>query len=257
MDEEQALRYVNDLPFIRARWIYGRRDQTNWIVLHSIEAPERLDTAEACARYFQTTDRQASTQFVCDADSTIRCADIFDVVAGAKGANRTGVHIEQAGFAAQSESEWNDAYSLRMVDEQVAPLVAALCVICDVPVVFCTDDDIRAGRRGITTHHEIWKVFGGDVRTDPGPHYPIHRLLQQVETILGQEDDMTPQDRAWLEQKFAEVQHGIATSRDAIAWGVVAACASVVKQLSGGRVDVDRQALAKEVADELARRLDN
>lgn len=166
----------------------------DWIVLHSIEAGEFDWTAENCARYFQDPGgRVASTQWVVDINSTIRCAEFNMRVAGAVGANERGWHIEQAGFAGQTFRDWRDEYSAEMILSQTAPLVAALCIRDGIPIRFVDAAGLKRGVRGITTHHECWKAFGGDVRTDPGAEYPMFDLLlPEVEALVHGTKPPTP-----------------------------------------------------------------
>lgn len=193
MNRDEALAYIDSLRVIlaRDRW-RSRGEPTLWVVLHSMEIAEMGSSAEACANYFANPgDRTASTQFTVDVDSTVRCAELDDIVAGAVGANHKGVHIEQAGFAAQSHDEWRDPYSTEMIRSQTAPLVAALCVIYGLPVEFVKADGLRAGVPGVTTHAECWKAFGGDYRSDPGDNYPVADLLGEVRAII-EGDNLMP-----------------------------------------------------------------
>jgi len=185
------------LPYVPARDQWARRISGPhiWIVLHTIEIGESPSAAESCANYFRNPgSRVASTQFVCDNNSTIRCMDWNTRGASAVGANDEGWHIEQAGFAGQSAGEWNDRYSLDMVRGQVAPLVAALCRRDRIPVRFVPADGLRRREPGITTHAECYRAFGGDVRSDPGANYPMLLLLDEVRqalnpTPLNEEED--------------------------------------------------------------------
>lgn len=177
---------LGSLPYIAARDQWPRRttDPHKWIVLHGIQGGEYGEAAENCARYFQNPERVASTQFVCDNNSTIRCMGWETRGASAVGANDEGWHIEQAGVASQSPQDWHDDYSTQMIHEQVAPLVAALCARDDIPAVFVNAEGLKRGERGVTTHYECWRAFGGDVRTDPGEHYPMAELLATVNAAL-------------------------------------------------------------------------
>lgn len=220
MDYAEADRYLKSLPYIPARdqWCC-RQGGTKWIVLHSMEAPEGPNTAENCANYFANPgNRVASTQFCVDEDSTVRCAGLDRRVAGAVGANDLGIHIEQAGFAAQNVNEWNDVASRKMILNQTAYLCAALCRIYNLPATFIDAGGLRAGKPGITTHAECYKAFGGDVRTDPGSNYPMQLLLDQVNLLLNGvtfgDDFMTPDDKKYLEQKFAELNSQLDAVRD-------------------------------------------
>lgn len=177
-----GLRYVP----ARDQWTRRISGAHIWIVLHSMEALELDTTAEGCANYFANPgpNRQASTQFACDVDSTIRCMDWNTRGASAKGANDEGWHIEQAGFARQTAADWRDPYSDRMIREQVAPLTAALCIRDGIPVRFIDAAGLLRREPGVTTHHECWKAFGGDVRTDPGFEYPMNDLLALTRLII-------------------------------------------------------------------------
>lgn len=69
------------------------------------------------------------------------------------------------------------------------------------------------------------------------------------------EDELNQQDRDWLEQKFKEVQHGIATARDAVSWGIVAGMVKLLQELGHEPDTVNVDAVARAVADELANRI--
>lgn len=164
---QQARNYTpaNRLPF-----------DAKWIVLHAMQAPERLTTAEGTANYFASTSVKASAHFSCDADSTVQSVRIRDIAYGAPGANRLSIHVEQAGYSEQSAADWSDAYSQRMLREQVAPLVGRLAARCGIPLVVLDAAALRRGERGITTHKQCSVAFGGD-HWDPGPAYPIDLVV--------------------------------------------------------------------------------
>lgn len=172
---QQARNYTpaNRLPF-----------DAKWIVLHAMQAPERLTTAEGTANYFAVTTVKASAHFSCDADSTVQSVRLKDVAYGAPSANRLGVHVEQAGYSEQSAADWSDEFSQKMLREQVAPLVAKLAVTCGIPIRFVDAAGLLRGENGITTHHECSKAFGGD-HWDPGPGYPIGQLIDLARAASG------------------------------------------------------------------------
>lgn len=184
------------LPYVAARdqWPRGTNALHDWIVLHGIQSGETGSAAENCAAYFADPgpNRKASTQFVCDNNSTIRCMEWNTQGASAVGANVRGWHIEQAGFASQSDTDWHDEYSTAMIQTQVAPLIAALCIRDGIPARFLDAAALKRGERGLTDHHQCWLAFGGDVRTDPGPFYPWAEVIEYVEAILNPEP--TPPD---------------------------------------------------------------
>jgi hypothetical protein len=184
---------LESIPYVPCRDQWPRRTSARhiWIVLHSIEGSETPMSAENCAAYFQNPPRVASTQFVVDVDSTIRCADWESRCAAAVGANDEGWHIEQAGQAGQDDG-WNDEYSTRMILNQTAPLVAALSIRDEIPLEFVDAAGLQQRRPGVTTHHECWKAFGGDVRTDPGRYYPMDRMLAAARRIATPIKPTTP-----------------------------------------------------------------
>jgi hypothetical protein len=213
MIDLESIRYVP----CRDQWPRRTNAAHIWIVLHSIESGEGGETAEACANYFRDprnpngTPRIASTQFVVDNNSTIRCAEWENRVAGAVGANDEGWHIEQAGVAAQSADQWRDDYSTDMVMRQTAPLVAALAHRDGIPLRFVDAAGLKRGQPGVTTHHECWKAFGGDVRTDPGANYPMTEMLVEAIRLYGGEptgDEFDMADLADLD--FIVARHALA-----------------------------------------------
>jgi N-acetylmuramoyl-L-alanine amidase CwlA len=176
---------------IHARW-YTRTDgrQIDLVVVHTMEAPEKGETAEACARYLSRlpATRKASVHFCVDADEEIRCLPDRHVAYAAPGANHNGLHIEHAGYARQTPAEWADAYSERML-RRSARLTASLCKRYGIPVRFVGPAGLKAGRRGVTTHAAVTKAFPGPARThwDPGPGFPIRHYLELVRAQLKKE----------------------------------------------------------------------
>lgn len=198
------------LPFVRCRWYRATNGRViDYVVIHDMEFPERPDSAEWCANYFATTERQASTHFTADNDSIIRCAYDHDVCYSANGVNHNGLHIEMAGYAGQSEGDWRDAYSISMLIK-VAALTAALCVRYNVPMVFVDAFGLTQGARGITTHAEAERAFPYDGHSDPGPNFPMDLFVDAVKGI-------TMQDQAtfasWLATALGDQARVEATPR--------------------------------------------
>lgn len=152
------------------------------IVIHSMEALERVTTAEACAGFFADPGMRngkpiiASAHFCADVDSIVQCVKVTDIAYAAPGANHNGIHIELAGYARQKPEEWGDAYSDAML-RNVAKLVAALGRIHQIPMAFCDVADLVAKKRGVTTHHAVSLAFRKSDHTDPGEHFPVGYFL--------------------------------------------------------------------------------
>jgi hypothetical protein len=152
----------------------------NLIVLHSMEAPEKLTTAENIAGWFGGPDApHTSPTFCADVNSIIQCVKLGDRARHAAGANDRSIGIEMAGYAKQTDGEWHDTYSSEMLS-RVASLVAELCEKFNISPTLATVEDLRAGKGGITTHANVSKAFGKSTHWDPGPSFPMEEFLDMV-----------------------------------------------------------------------------
>lgn len=177
---------VDAIPFVQARWYteaYGR--SIDYVVLHTMEFWERSDSAEWCQNFFATSDRKGSTHCMVDCDSICRSVLDKDVCWGANGVNRSGLHIEHAGFAAQEVVDWHDEYSKQML-RLSAELAASWCQKYSVPAVFVDAAGLLAKSRGITTHAEAEIAFPYGGHSDPGAEFPMDEYLALVRGFLGQ-----------------------------------------------------------------------
>lgn len=153
------------------------------IVLHSMEAPEKGDTAENVASWFAGKSApMASAHYCIDNDTIVQCVRDNDVAYAAPGANHNGIQIEHAGYARQSTRDWQDPYSTEMLQRSAA-LVAAKCKAYGIPAEYRNAAALKAGLRGITTHYECTKAFTGN-HTDPGVGFPIGRFINSVQEQL-------------------------------------------------------------------------
>jgi N-acetyl-anhydromuramyl-L-alanine amidase AmpD len=207
------------MKFLQAKY-YTPADQRiiELIVLHAMEEPEKGDTAEAVANYFAfNTTRKVSAHYCCDDDSEIQCVKDRDIAYAAPGANSNGLHIEQAGFTAQTAAQWADAYSSQMIREHVAPLVRAKAAQYSIPLVFLDADALKSGRRGITTHAEVTKAWHLSTHTDPGLGYPMGSMLNIArQDPKGEWDQMATKEeiRAVVREEIAAA--ALATHHDAV-----------------------------------------
>lgn len=178
-----------ELRFVQAKgYTRGRPDGPPiWEVIHDMEAGESSSRAESTAIYFADPPdgRQVSSHFTVDNDSVVQCVDEDDIAwtVGNRPGNYRGVNWELAGFARQTRAQWLDPFGVAMF-AQMAPVMAASMRRWAIPNRWCTVDDLRAFRPGLTTHNDLRLAFGGTTHTDPGPNFPFDYLQQVLAAAL-------------------------------------------------------------------------
>jgi N-acetyl-anhydromuramyl-L-alanine amidase AmpD len=177
---------VATIAFIQARnYTRGRSHPIDVLVIHTMEAPEKPETAENVAKWVAgSTAPQASAHYCIDNNSIVQSVKDTDVAWHAPGANHNGLGFEHAGRAAQSAADWSDAYSDQML-RLSSELVARKCMEHGIPAVWLREADLLAGRRGITGHAQVSRAFKKSTHTDPGTSFPIERYLGYVKQHLG------------------------------------------------------------------------
>jgi N-acetyl-anhydromuramyl-L-alanine amidase AmpD len=153
------------------------------VVVHTMEAAERLDTAESVARWFARAETQVSAHYCVDADSVVQCVKEHDVAWHARGGNEHSIGIELAGYAGQGPKGWDDDYSWGVL-ERAAGVAADVCGRYDIPVKRLRADDLIAGGRGLTGHVDVSEAYGRSTHWDPGPAFPWRRFLRLTRTAL-------------------------------------------------------------------------
>ena len=158
---------TDNFPVIKARFFRDviEKRQPRVIVIHSMEAPEKGDTAENVARFFQNPgkkdngqDRQVSAHLCIDNNSIVQCVFDNDVAFAAPGANHDGIHLELAGFAMQTKSQWLDPFST-LVLENAANAAAQYCLKYNIPVKHLSNAELKSGQKGIVGHAQVSEVF--------------------------------------------------------------------------------------------------
>jgi N-acetyl-anhydromuramyl-L-alanine amidase AmpD len=180
---------TDNFPFVPAKFfrkVDGER-RVRLIVIHSMEFPEKGDTAESCAKFFQDPrdkhgkPRPASAHVCIDNNSIVQSVLDNNIPAAAPGANSDGIHLELAGFAKQTEAEWLDDFGKQLL-ENAAEAAAQYCLKYDIPVLRLTNPDLANGKtKGFVSHAQVSEVFKLSDHTDPGPSFPWQFFLTSVE----------------------------------------------------------------------------
>jgi hypothetical protein len=194
------------VKFIEARWYthVTVKRRIDYIVLHDMEAPEKSTTAEAVANYFASTANKTSCHYCVDSDSIVQCVRENDIAYHAP-PNHHSIGVEHAGYARQTRAQWLDAFGVKMLALS-AGLVRDLCAKYDIPLVFLSVADLKAGKRGITTHANVSKAFGQSTHTDPGTNFPIDYYM---DLLRGDDDEMELSDTVTIPSTYSSSVAGV------------------------------------------------
>lgn len=182
------------MTFKQARWYTPasrRPEDIRLEVLHTVEAPETSRTAEAVANYFATTKVKASAHRCFDNDSFVGCVHDDDIAYAAPGANHDGRHYELAGYAGQSATDWRDPFSLSMLS-RVAIEMHALATASGNALTWLSDDEIKAGKRGVCDHAAISRVYKKSTHTDCGKNFPKDLFVDILRAVPLLNSNPTP-----------------------------------------------------------------
>lgn len=162
----------------------GRTEAITIIGIHTAESPEQEGDALAVANYFKNPATEASSHWVVDDDTRVRCVNDDDTAWTMPPCNSSGLNIELAGYASQTPAQWDDEYSLLVLDN-AALCVAEWCYKYNVPVRHLSDAQIALHAKGIAGHVDVDRVFHDSDHTDPGVNFPWDKFLGLVNKHLG------------------------------------------------------------------------
>jgi N-acetyl-anhydromuramyl-L-alanine amidase AmpD len=186
-----------------------------------MEAPEKGETAEDVARYFANQrphnpargDFGSSAHFNIDNNSVVQSVREQDVAWAAPGCNHNGIQLEHAGYARQTFEDWHDEYSQAML-KLSAKLCARLCRNYGIPIRWLSSSDLKAGRRGITSHANVSMAFRRSTHWDPGPAFPFREYVQMVRAARkAQLDKQAPAVKAPLDEAIELLEESAARKR--------------------------------------------
>ena len=157
----------------------GDNKPINRIVLHSTVSPCEPGGAREIAAYFRSPSAGGSAHYVVDPKETVQV--VYDgVIAWHAPPNQHSIGIEMCDYpSAESADRWDDRNHGAML-ERVARLTARLCLAYNVPIAFLDIDDLRAGKRGITTHNNVSQAWHESSHWDPGM-WPREKFMHLVE----------------------------------------------------------------------------
>jgi N-acetyl-anhydromuramyl-L-alanine amidase AmpD len=186
------------IPFVQAAHCGpSRKGEPIWlIVIHTMEAPEKPRTAHNVAFWFAGPSApQASAHYCVDSDDTVQCVKEDMVAWGAPGANRHGIHIEHAGYASQTPTDWQDEYSQRMLLRSAA-LAADIAKRYGIPVVKLSPGDLAdPSATGFCGHVDVTVGRNaGHGHTDPGASFPWGQYLDMVRSAMAPTDPPPPEN---------------------------------------------------------------
>ena len=168
---------ANRYPFIQAKHFTPKGNgPVNRIVMHRAESGQRGDTAEAVAAYFRDQSTVGSAHYCADSNSVVQCVRDADR-ANHAAPNKGSLGIEFAGYS--RDADWNDPYDQAQL-RIAAGLVAEKCLEHKVPAVWLSIEDLKAGKRGITSHNNVSKAFGKSTHWDPGPGFPHDQFIALI-----------------------------------------------------------------------------
>lgn len=160
--------------------------QIAYFVIHTAEAPLPETGAEAVGRYFESKNARGSTQYGVDVDSTQQYTSDLTVAWGAPPLNTSGLHVECAGKASFTRTEWLRSYAPMF--ERVGYLVAVKCRKYGIPMRVLTATQLKRigqnptkGKGGITTHNAVSDAWKQSDHWDPGKGFPMDIVMAFVE----------------------------------------------------------------------------
>lgn len=182
----------------------GLNSPINRVVIHSTVSPCEPGGARNIAAYFRSPEAGGSAHYIVDPEETVQSA--YDsVIAWHAPPNSRSLGIEMCDVpgpvpgdtpgsarwkALKRSWRWVRPNQRKML-ERTARLTARLCLAYDVPIEFVTAAGLRAGKRGITTHHLVSKAWNQSTHWDPGwwPRRKFMRLVRARARELRAKDE--------------------------------------------------------------------
>lgn len=175
-----------------AHFSLGNNKPIRRIVIHSTVSSCEAGGARQIAGYFRSQAAGGSAHYVVDPSEVVQAA--YDsVVCWHAPPNENSLGIEMCDTpgpvpgdtpgtarykAARKAWRWIRPNQMEMLD-RTAELTAQLALAYGVPLVFLSPEDLRVGKRGVTTHANVSAAWGQSTHWDPG-FWPRRRFMRLV-----------------------------------------------------------------------------
>jgi N-acetyl-anhydromuramyl-L-alanine amidase AmpD len=170
---------VTSTAFPAGHYREGRLGDVDLAVLHTSEV---LVSRFQLAKSMANSDRAVSCHSIVDAQGRLDVLPFTDTAYAAPGANADGDQLEVIGLSKWSRATWLRSHRPEL--EQTARWLADRCRARRLPVVLLGPAELRADRRGITTHAAVSAAFHRSTHTDPGSGFPLDTVLARVKVLL-------------------------------------------------------------------------
>ena len=156
----------------------GLRDPgaCQYIVAHTTENGDSTSPVSVADWQLDTSNGSSYNLLVGTDGTTVRSnSDRFTPWSAGSPGNRRGLHVSAVGHAARNRAHW---HRFPQQLESIAEILRDWHHRHGIPLTWLSPADIRAGRRGVTSHANLYQAYrGGAVRSDPGPGFPHDHVL--------------------------------------------------------------------------------
>jgi hypothetical protein len=165
-----------------------------------IHATASNGDAEGEAIHAKTRPDLTSSHYYVDADSVVQSlnTDAGANHVGSWQGNQRYISWEFCGWPKWSAQTWHQEIDFPAAARQMA----RDCAHWDIPAKRLSVEGLRDMRRGIGTHLDAGKAWGGTDHTDPGPGFPVAYLIDLIHEEL---NGMDYKDKLKVSEPFQEI----------------------------------------------------
>ena len=176
-----------------------------YAVIHTTENSDTTPAVNVADWQLNTANGSSYNLLVGTDGTTVRSnSDRFTPWSAGSPANQRGLHVSAIGYAARNRDHWM-RFPRQL--ESIAAILRDWHHRHGIPLVWLSPADINAGRRGVTSHANIYQAYrSGAFRSDPGPGFPHEHVLQLART--------NPQEGFLMALSDAEQRELLAKTRD-------------------------------------------